>query len=753
MNIYQIIYNSSASTLNGSSGFGVRTVSEGTPQEYIDAINNTSALRSYNSGKFNIPSNVILTSPEKIYEYPKGYYYRIIQIKSKKVYVIARIVSTCFDHSFYVTGKATRPGNYVAHIFMFDDFPGKKAFNLFADTTNDAEIHFIPRDWTPIMGNKELTELMVGKPQYHMPALSGEFPVFPLTWDCKSLDLLFSYRAALKEDKPILVSLKDTITASTVSKFVSLLPLKLAEETTFVINHQAEGTAKDVRISFINEYYQHTIYPNLCTHIDLLDDSRVADKFEGIWRSILEQALNSNDKSKVDLLTDWIFSNIADENTDSTTALNEALFNYCKNPSKFPLSTIDEVDNILEIISKYVKDGYITAEHLNFLLIQATKDASGLKDFARAINYCKIINKAGLDISSAKRFIQNKFSDFITGDIILFYNAFLLLKDVTLREFSVAGRYPAFNDMLPVILSKQSDILNIITFAKFLENNANIRVKNYVSLLNKYPEFVSEFSLLLDSDKAVAEKVDYITSLISHLGNPAFAKLFYQQIKMESNTNAPFELINKIYNLTKVNHEFKQLILKDEQIYCTIHSRTKRAVNNGNYLQVSKLIDTNIFPLLPLHSIARKQWQLLYDVLNLKLPDKKTILPFYNTAKEISHLDALKMVTPLCFEVLDVEQIDDFLSLVKQHCLMTDSDVIRHAFSDKSKHHLSYILAVARMYEYDYDKLYNLISKCVKNDKETKKLIKANVPALYSSHKKDAFFAGIKSLFCKNKTN
>ena len=39
MKIYQIIYTSTAVTITGSSGFGVRTVSEGTPKEYIDLVN------------------------------------------------------------------------------------------------------------------------------------------------------------------------------------------------------------------------------------------------------------------------------------------------------------------------------------------------------------------------------------------------------------------------------------------------------------------------------------------------------------------------------------------------------------------------------------------------------------------------------------------------------------------------------------------------------------------------------------------
>ena len=70
MKIYQIIYNSSASGLSGRPGFGVRNVSEGTPQEYIKTVTETSFLYKYFSGKFDLRGNaaMLAASPEKIYE-------------------------------------------------------------------------------------------------------------------------------------------------------------------------------------------------------------------------------------------------------------------------------------------------------------------------------------------------------------------------------------------------------------------------------------------------------------------------------------------------------------------------------------------------------------------------------------------------------------------------------------------------------------------------------------------------------------
>lgn len=752
MNIYQIIYNSSATTLNGGSGFGVRTVSEGTPREYIDFVNNNSVLRSYNSGKFSLASNLILANPERIFEYPVGYYYRVLQIGGKQVYALGRIVSTCFDHSFYVTGKATRPGNYIAHIFISDEFPGREAFNLFTIHAQEGKLHFVPRDWTPTQSNTEIVALMVGKPQL-LPMTRDPFPEVGLRWSEKSLDLLFSYRAVWKGQSPIIVSLRDKISASIVAEFMKLLPESLAKETTFVINHQAEGPSKDVRISFINEYYQHPIYPNLCAHINLMDDGcRPIDNLEKIWRPVLEQALSSNNTILASRLINWIFSRIAEDNVDSSAALNEALFNYSQDPGRFTVDTIDKVGNMLEVLKRYVKQGDITPDHLNSLIIQMAKDSVQLNDFIRTIGYCEKVDKAGLDVSAAREYIKVRFTTFLISDPTLLYDALALLKEGILRKYSQVEQYPRFDEILPEILTKRPDIKQTIVFAKYIVPDAGVRVKNYIYLLDRNPEFIDAYSALLDSDQAEAAKVDYIRVFGTHLNNVAFAPLFYQQVKRESGAGSPLELSRKIYDLALVNPGFSKLVFNNDQIFHAIYGTVRRQLNQDNYVKTSKAIKDYVMPLLSTDGGAGKQWQLLYDVLNSRLPESHNkIQPFYNLAKEIKHLESLKKIAPMCFAVLDTQQIGDFLKLVQQYDLMTDTEIVNRALSKTSLHHLSYILPVAKMYGYDYARIYELVCMCEKNEKSRLKIIKSNFPKLYAQHRKEMFIAKLKSLFTKKK--
>lgn len=750
MKIYQVIYNSAPSTLSGGTGFGVTRISEGTPKEYMETVKNSSALRTYKAGKFNIASDALFKSPERIFEYPVGYYYKVVQVKEKPVYVLGRLVNACFDHSFYVTGKYTRPGNYVAHVLMSEQPFDKKVFSLLSDEVKNENIHFIPKDWTPSQANAEMVELMTGKPNDSMPVLSDESIDFPLALDAKALDLLFSYRLALKENKAIMVSLKDAITANIMANFMNLLPDSLVKDATFVINHQEISYAQDAKISVVNEYFVGTIYPNLCTHIDLINDNRQKDKVEEIWRPLMEQAIKDNDAVKYNKLVNWVFSPMSDDCLGLSSDLNEALFNYSQDPSLFTLATVDADNEILKVLSKYAATGGVTVSHLNSLIIKKLEEASVLADYDNVINYCEKAKAAGLDIKEAKEKIIKTFTDYIIKDSALIYDALVLFKENILAEYTAKDRYPKFANIISDVLTK--DIQQVICLAKYLEKDARVRVENYINLLNKDPENISQYTKLLDSDKIEAERLDYIGVLKEHLTKGEFSNLYYQQIKRESSFSASTDLLKKIYDLSEKNVEFKNAVVKDDSIFSSLYNSIRKQTK-GNYLKVQTAIDNYVLTLLLPENKSKKNWQLLSDVLNLQVAETTDILSYYDLAKEIEHIEALKTVAPYCFKEFSKEQIDEFLELLKQYNIMSDAEIIEIVLSKNSRYHLSYIIPLAKMYEYDYDKIFDLVSKCRKEapEKEIKKIIKSEFKKLYNKHAREVFFAKIKSLFTKKK--
>ena len=750
MKIYQVIYNSAPSTLTGGTGFGVTRVSEGTPKEYMETVKNSSALRTYKAGKFSISSDELFKSPERIFEYPVGYYYKVVLVKDKPVYVLGRLVNACFDHSFYVTGKYTRPGNYVAHILMSEQPFDKKVFSLLSDEIKNENIHFIPKDWTPSQANAEMVELMTGKPNDAMSVLNDEYLDFPLTLDTKALDLLFSYRLALKENKAIMVSLKDAITANIMANFMNLLPESLVKDATFVINHQDVSYATDAKISVVNEYFTGNIYPNLCTHIDLINDNRAKDKVEEIWRPLMEQAIKENDSVKYNKLVNWVFSPMSDDCLELSSDLNEALFNYSQDASLFTLATVDADNEILKVLSKYVKSGAITANHLNTLIIKKLEEASNLADYDNVIYYCEKAKAVGLDISESKNRVIKLFTDYIIADSELIYDALVLFKENILAEYTAKDRYPKFSKLISDLLSK--DIQQLICFAKYLEKDARVRVENYINLLNKSPENLSQYTKLLDSDKLEAEKFDYIGVLKEHLTKAEFSNLYYQQIKRDSSFSASTDLLKRIYDLSEKNAELKNTILKDDFLFSSLYNSIRRQTK-GNFLRVQTSIDNYVLTLLLPENKSKKNWQLLSDVLNLNVTEKTDILSYYDLAKEIENIEALKTVAPYCFKEFSKEQINEFLAILKQYNIMSDVEIIDIVLSKNSKYHLSYVIPLARMYDYDYDKIYELVSKCRRDatEKEIKKIIKSEFKKLYNKHAREVFFAKLKSLFKKKK--
>ena len=747
---YQIIYNSSAATMAGTSGFGVRTATSGTPQEYIDAVNNSSALRSYSSGKFNIPnlSAVMAASPERIYEYPKTYYFRTLPVKGRQVYAVGRVVSTCFDHSFYVTGKASRSGNYVAHIYMFDEFPGRDVFNLLHEAPAEGASYFVPKDRTPVQSNEELSALMVGK--------SSPIPDAPLRFDstgsricAESLDLFFSYRAAVHEGKPVMVSLPESETAEVIAGFMNLLPASVLKDTTFVTNHQSEGHCKDVRITFINEYYQYTVYPNLCTWIDFIKGNRVADDFERIWRPVLEKALAAGDSSKAAHISDWIFSSMAQDNIRSSADFNEALFNYSYAPELFTYDTVKNVEGIIPALGKYVVSGKIAGAHLSDVLERAVSEARTLGDYAEIAGILDKTAHAGLEEKKVTGLMKDMFTAFILAAPQNFLDAFNRFGATALEKYTDAGKYPSLSEILPGILMCTQDLKQIQSFVQYLEHSPQKRVQTYVVLLGHAPENIGIYSKLFNADRTEADKVDYIREYSLYCDNPAFAPLFKAQIKLEMKAQKPFGTeAEKVLELARVNGNFRKLCAEDRELCTLFYLSAEKYATDHTEAGALKLIRDFVSGFDVRES--GRQWNLLLDVLDARIPESPSaVLPYLALARKLGKMDAVRKIAPKCIGVIKSEnEIREFVQFSKEHDLMTDNEILE--LSRKSrKSLLDYVVAVAYEYSYGYEKVEPLVAECVKDSKERRQIMKSRFPELYKAEKKKKIRSFFKSLFSR----
>ena len=157
MMYYHIIYNSSQRTQEGTVGLGIRSYTEGTPKEYIEALKENGFF-SYSSGNMPQPSpKELLENGETILRLPVTYNYAKLFVpgSGKELYVVARTVSVGFDYPYYVKFTAARMDNFVVDAYLFETCPDESVLQVFYEKPQNGNIGFVPRNWVPTPDNEE----------------------------------------------------------------------------------------------------------------------------------------------------------------------------------------------------------------------------------------------------------------------------------------------------------------------------------------------------------------------------------------------------------------------------------------------------------------------------------------------------------------------------------------------------------------------------------------------------------------------
>lgn len=749
MKCYQIFYNSCASTLAGpTTGFGVRTATEGTPQEYISLVLKDVTLRSYSSGKFTFPnqSKVMMETPEKIYEYPKRYFFRHLPVTPEKsVYVLGRAVTTVFDYDFYSTGKMTRPGNYVVHLFFFEDYPGKQIFSLLQEHQEEGKYMFLPKDWTPVQDNPELRELMLGKPQM-LPVQDMEFSPLKPEVRKESVDLFFSYREALTHRQALLVSAASSDEASIFTGLMYLLPEKFAKATTAELNHQLQGYSKTAAITFVNEHNTYPVYENTCHYVDFIKGRRTETQLEKMWRPFLEEALSAGDEELVAKLAEWIYGPLAEEYLSSPVNMNSALFDYCNRPGAFKIDLLDSVGNILPVIHKAVAAGMADDSRLVEILSAEFVAAASLEEYQNAIRLAGKAASSGFDIQKIIETAKKEFTSYLLSASENFVKAVDLCDAAVLNKYADVAQFPELKVLLPQILDTMQKE-QIIKVAAFLLPEAEDRVNMYVGLINQYPEKVSQYSSLLDNDRLVAEKVDYLERMKAFHGNEAFVDFFYGQLTREARFKDVEMSLAAFYKMAECNAAFARKLFSDANVYTELYNRALLTISAGRYTSLQQCIDKYVLSLLPDDMPVRKTWNLLRDVLAQKLPDQKNAWKYYKLALKLDHHQALEVVAPLCVAACPEEDAEDFAKLMIEREILSDEQLVTLASELKDALSKKYWLKLlGTLCSYDYDKLESLSAAFGLGQPEMFELfMKENFEKEYKAHRKEVRQQNVKA--------
>ena len=328
MKYYHIIYNSSEKNRRGMSGFGIRTVTEGTPDEVLAALQSAEVF-NFDTSRPMLTPPALKENPEKIKDVPSTYFYTVVPVPgSQPIYVLGRKIAVGFDYVYYKDFKAGRLGNYVVDCYAFTQVPDASAFELLTENPAPGSHHFIPASPVPSPHNEEMAAISLGA-QPDLPLEERSFKAAQLPpIDGITLELMFAYIEAHNEGKPLLINGSINGTAAIMSQFYRLLPPSMLGEVTFLTNHQSEGRKKGYNILEKNELYPYQVFAKQFVTFDLKGGQTIDTIESRGYREPLRHAIEQGDLDTVHSKLKWLFSHAYAGVKGHSQATIDHLYNY-----------------------------------------------------------------------------------------------------------------------------------------------------------------------------------------------------------------------------------------------------------------------------------------------------------------------------------------------------------------------------------------------------------------------------------------
>ena len=405
MKYYRIIYNSSQQTQSGSTGFGVRTYTVGTPQEYIDLLQNNDFFL-YSSGNMPEPSpNALLEDGKLILRYPVTYSFAkfFVPNMDKEIYVLARTVYVGFDYPYYVKYSLARVGNYVVDAYVFEEKPSPEVFSMLYEEPAEGCAAFVPRNPVPSVDNEEMKVLSLDK----MELLAPETKSFACHHDQPAsqlaFEILFAYIDAEHKKMPLLVRCEARQTAALVADLMRLLPCNHQEKAFFTTNYQLEGIKEGSKMFFVNETNPYD-YASMGQFVvfDATQTKTMSVPESNMYRDLLVKLHGEGNQVECDKLVNWLLSPQYAAVRDKSAKTKQVMYDYIVDPDKFNFNDVYVGDD--ELLST-LKDHFAQDKHNQagfdkiLSLYLEHKEMIGEKLVVLASFCNKLINK-GFDISS-----------------------------------------------------------------------------------------------------------------------------------------------------------------------------------------------------------------------------------------------------------------------------------------------------------------------------------------------------------------
>lgn len=692
----RIIYNSSQKNRSGNVGFGVRTMTEGMEESFLNVIEERE-LFTYDSGKFPpITPKELFENPSLILNMPVGYLYTKINVTAQQpIYLLAKKTSVGFDYTYYVNNQAGRLGNYVVDCYVFNEPPTVEVFQLLYETPAPGSNSFLPKTPIPSPDNEEMKRISLGQ-QAPLPVTEYPFAALSLPpIHADAIEILFAYLESRKIKKPLVISLPSKRAGSIMADFYRLLPPELAAEVTFCTNHQEDGLKRGFEIFCINEYYQFEIYPSQVLFLDLMGGGTVSSLEKEMFKDTIVRGLNSGNLCAVYDILRWIPSVGYEMAKGKSSQTNEAFFYYCIKPDLFTFDFLNPNKELLQLLSAYIasndKNGFV----LNELTEKQFRGIKSVRELQIAIQAVAVLESAGIRMECVIHKVNVSVSNLILqspaslasaiADCSLnqlkryfvkkqFEDCLAYLEEEVLKKYWV-DLYPYFYQNPKAQAAEialhlfrlrlpSTTCVQVLTQLKPVDSE---RLDFLVSLLKSTPELFSDYWPLIEILWEKEKQKDLAKDFASQIANPAFAPLFYFDVNKRLRVADPVGMLKNLERQMELNKSIKELVVsgfRSDNIYGRLFNALKSKVTKANYEVLQEEIEKYVFNVLRPCHCDLTDWTLLQDLMAgvTEDLDNRSLMKAAKLAKEVNDKNYFEKLIPRLAKQYKTEsEIADFV--------------------------------------------------------------------------------------------
>ncbi len=642
MKCYEVLFNSSQCSRSGAAGFGIRSQSEGLSNEYIKA---AQIDRKYHKGNCKgVYASELVKDTTKILDYPVNISYsKAITESGKTLYILRRCIALEFDYAYYVSGQATRPGNYMEHTLIFDEKPDASIFDIIYEKPKAGSRHFRPVNRIPSPENEELKGYMLNK--------SADFKVEDLTFETEwnepvsdmAYNIFFSLIEARKEKRALVVKIDDKVKNRVIADVCRLLGY-YAPEITFTYSYTDAIDTSKYNITYITQYYSAPALNQMPTFNICEASKSVQTDSADKYMKMLREAVQSNDKVSWNKIVKWLISGDYEFVANASQEASLSFYNYITTPESF--TEYDLIND--EVIGIIAKRHANSAEHALIHtrieeMLRSSLEQGSVKAFVEAAKLVSKFGKSGINLIPALNNVKEECCEYIlkTPEQLVeiytsldesVFNSYVCPEMFHQKYTHIASKplYPHltklykyfFKDKLTAGSKILATLLNkvpasqIAGLLKDANPNAEQRKECYLSMIERNTSFVTQIWAVAENDLGNSITENLMKRFGNQHANEEFAPLFYYSLKYcSADSNS---IISSSAMVLAQNDTYKQLVIngdKRDKCYYRLFDTILRNISSSNANAYLKLIEKDV--ILPLQNcIELRQWKYLHNLLN-----------------------------------------------------------------------------------------------------------------------------------------